>query len=148
MTKVTIYTDGGVRGNGSAEAIGAYGAVLICGHHKKEIKEAFKCVTNNQMELKGAIEALKLLKFPCEVDLYTDSNYVVRGMNEWIHGWIRKNWIASNKKPVANKELWQELELLRNKHKVNFIWVRGHNGNEGNERADQLCNIAMDDYWR
>ena len=145
---VTIYSDGGVRGNGALDAIGAYGAILMVdgSEHKKEIKEAFKGVTNNQMELKGAIESLKLLKYPCNVKLYTDSSYVVNGITKWIQGWVRTNWISASKKPVKNKELWQELLALTQKHNVEFNWVRGHADNELNNRADELCNIAMDEF--
>ncbi len=145
--KVIIGTDGASRGNGKENAIGAFGAVLICGKHRKEIGKAFRGVTNNKMELMAVIEALKLLKFPCEVELFSDSRYVCDAINKnWLLSWERKNWINSSKQPVKNKELWQELLPLLRTHKVNFNWVKGHASHELNNRCDQICNEKMDEF--
>lgn len=149
MKKVVIYTDGASRGNGTKDAIGAYGAILHYGDKKKEISKAFKGVTNNQMELMGVIEALKILKSSCDIEIFSDSKYVCDAFNKnWISGWIKKGWKTSTKKPVANKELWEELISLVNKHDASFNWVKGHADNKGNQRADKLCNLAMDEYIR
>lgn len=151
LTQVTIYTDGASRGNGSEDAIGAYGALLQVKKgdlfHNKEISEAFKGVTNNQMELMAVVKALELLKFPCRVTIYTDSKYVCDAINKrWLDKWIVSHWKTSTKKPVANKDMWQRLEELLKIHVVNFEWVKGHADNEGNIKADLLCNEAMDNY--
>ena len=149
MKKVTIYTDGGCRGNGKENNVGAYGIVLM--HEKedgtllkREISEGFRNVTNNQMELSAVIEALTLLKFPCEVDLYTDSKYVCDAINKkWLEGWVKKGWVNASKQPVKNKELWQMLIPLLQTHKVTFNWVKGHADNFYNNRCDELANLAM-----
>lgn len=151
MKKVTIYSDGACRRNGQPDNIGAYGIVLM--HEKedgtllkREISEGFKNVTNNQMELSGVIEGLSLLKYPCEVDLYTDSKYVCDAINKkWLEGWVKKNWINSQNKPVKNKELWQMLIPLLETHKVTITHVKGHADNFFNNRCDELCNIKMDE---
>lgn len=147
MRKVTIYTDGASRGNGKKDAIGAYGAMLLCDGHKKEISKAFKGVTNNAMELTAVIEALKCLKFKCSVIIFTDSTYISNAINKnWLKNWIANGWKTKSKKSVSNKELWVELVNLLETHNVEFKWVKGHSDNEGNARADELCNIAMDNF--
>ncbi len=138
MSKVIIYTDGASKGN---PGLGGYGAILMYNEHKKEIKGAVPDTTNNKMELTAVIEALKQIKFECSIDIYTDSQYVQRGMTEWITGWKKKNW---NK--VKNIELWQELDSLASSHKVTWNWVKAHNGDPLNERADELANIAIEEY--
>jgi ribonuclease HI len=138
MSKVIIYTDGACKGN---PGLGGYGAILMYNEHKKEIKGAVPDTTNNKMELTAVIEALKQIKFECSIDIYTDSQYVQRGMTEWITGWKKKNW---NK--VKNIELWQELDSLASSHKVTWNWVKAHNGDPLNERADELANIAIEEY--
>ena len=141
MKKVLIYTDGACSGNPGP---GGWGAVLIYGENKKEISGNKKETTNNIMELTAVIEALKLLKEECEVDLYSDSAYVVNGFNNgWIYNWQKNNWKTSNKEDVKNKELWEELYGLTKKHKVNFIKVKGHSDNEFNNRCDTLATTAI-----
>ena len=136
MEKVTIYTDGACSGNPGP---GGWAAVLIYNENRKEISGAKKETTNNIMELTAVIEALKLLKYPCEVDLYSDSAYVVNGFNQgWIYNWRKNNWRTSSKEPVKNKEIWEELYNLSKIHKVNFIKVKGHSTNELNNRCDEL----------
>ena len=152
MKTIIAFTDGGCRGNGKSDAIGAYGVQLNFTDennvtHTKELCKAFKGVTNNQMELQAVIECLKALNQPCKVILMTDSKYVCNAINEkWLQGWIKKGWVNSSKQPVKNKEQWQELVPLLEKHEVQFFWVKGHSDNPGNQRADELCNIAMDEY--
>ena len=137
MQKVTIYTDGACSGNPGP---GGWGAVLMYKDTKKEISGANKDTTNNIMELTAVIEALKMLKFPCEVELYSDSAYVVNAFDKgWIYGWVKNNWKTASKEPVKNKELWQELYNLTKTHKVQFIKVKGHADNEYNNRCDKLA---------
>ncbi len=137
MKKVTIYTDGACSGNPGK---GGWGAVLIYGKIEREISGSEEETTNNKMELTACIEALKLLKEECEVELYSDSAYVVNAFNEnWIEGWIANDWKNSQKKPVANKEIWQELISLCEKHKVTFKKVKGHAGDKYNEICDALA---------
>ncbi len=141
MEKVTIYTDGACSGNPGP---GGWGAILFYKENKKEIYGNNKETTNNIMEITAVIESLKLLKFPCEVDLYSDSAYVVNGFEKgWIYNWMKNNWVNSNKEPVKNKELWQELYNLTKIHKVNFIKVKGHSDNEFNNRCDELARNAI-----
>lgn len=146
MKKVIVYTDGACRGNGRENTIGAYGIVLMYNGAKKEIKKAVLNTTNNIMELTAVIEALSILKEPCEVELYSDSAYVVNAINnKWIDSWLKNGWRTSSKEPVKNKELWESLiEVLKN-HKVKFIKVKGHSDNEYNNRCDALANEAMDE---
>ena len=141
MKKVKIYTDGGCRGNPGP---GGWGALLIYQGHEKELIGSAPATTNNQMEMTAAIEALKQLKEPCEVDLYTDSKYLVQGMTEWLAGWKAKNWRNSQKQPVKNQSLWQALDKLAKIHKIHWHWVKGHDGHPENERVDTLANLAMD----
>ncbi len=138
---VVIYTDGACRGNPGP---GGWGALMTAAGKTKELYGYKAHTTNNEMELTGAIEALNALKIPSKVSLHTDSSYVVKGMTEWIKGWKRKGWITSTKQPVKNKALWQALEEATSRHTVKWIWVRGHAGDPGNERADALANIAID----
>ena len=138
---ITIYTDGACRGNPGP---GGWGATLQCENYKKEIKGFSQLTTNNIMELTAVIEALQLIKNPSEILIITDSTYVKNGINDWIHNWKLKSWRTANKKPVKNKELWQRLDKLSTIHNIKWEWVRGHTGNPGNERADQLANEAID----
>ena len=134
---VTIYTDGACSGNPGA---GGWGAVLIYGNHKKEISGFDPETTNNKMELTAVIRALEMLKSPCNVELYSDSAYVVNAINEkWLENWKAKNWIGSDKKPVKNIELWKALDTLLEKHNVHFNKVKGHADNELNNRCDTLA---------
>lgn len=146
LKEVEIYTDGACRGNGKENNIGAYGIVLIYGDKNKEIRKSFRSTTNNIMELLSVIDALDMLKEPCNVKIYSDSAYVVNAINEkWIEGWLKTNWINSAKKPVKNRELWERLVPLLKKHQVKFVKVKGHSDNEFNNRCDDLANIAMDE---
>ncbi len=141
MEKVTIYTDGACSGNPGP---GGWAAVLIYNENRKEISGGKKETTNNIMELTAVIEALKLLKYPCEVDLYSDSAYVVNGFNQgWIYNWKKNNWKTSSKEPVKNKEIWEELYNLTKIHRVNFKKVKGHSTNELNNRCDELAREAI-----
>ena len=141
MEEVTIYTDGACSGNPGP---GGWGAILMMGDHKKEISGGLKETTNNVMELTAVIEALKLLKRPCKVYLYSDSAYVVNAFEQkWIYGWIKKNWKTSSNEPVKNKELWQELYNLTKVHDINFNKVKGHSDNEFNNRCDELARAAI-----
>lgn len=141
MDKVTIYTDGACSGNPGP---GGWGSILMAGSNQKEISGGQKDTTNNIMELTAVIEALKLLKRPCEVDLYSDSAYVVNAfLQDWISGWIKNNWKNSSKEEVKNKELWQELVELTQTHKVTFHKVKGHSDNEYNNRCDELARNAI-----
>lgn len=134
--KVVIYTDGACSGNPGP---GGWGAVLFYGKRTKEIYGSQKETTNNQMELKAAIEALWALKEPCDVELYTDSHYVKDGITKWIFNWKKNGWRTANRKPVKNAELWQELEKALERHNVEWKWVKGHDGDPGNEKADSLA---------
>jgi len=137
MEKVVIYTDGACSGNPGP---GGWGAILMYKGVKKEISGGNKQTTNNIMELTAVIEGLKMLKFPCEVDLYSDSAYVVNAFEQkWIDNWLKKNWKTASGDGVKNKELWQELYALTQTHKVNFIKVKGHSDNEYNNRCDELA---------
>ncbi len=141
LEEVTIYTDGACSGNPGP---GGWGAILMLGENKKEISGGKKDTTNNVMELTAVIEALKLLKRPCKVDLYSDSAYVVNAfLQDWISGWVKKNWKNSNKEEVKNKELWQELIELTKVHQVVFHKVKGHSDNEYNNRCDELARKAI-----
>ena len=134
---VTIYTDGACKGNPGP---GGWGAWLAMGEHEKELFGGEKLTTNNRMELTAVIEALASLKRSCEVTIHTDSEYVRKGITEWIHGWKQRGWKTADRKPVKNAELWQRLDALRALHQVHWRWVKGHSGDAGNERADALAN--------
>jgi len=118
--------------------------VLIFGPHEKELSGAEPLTTNNRMELTAAIRALAALKRPCDVALYTDSQYLRSGITEWLEQWKQRNWRTSDRKPVKNVDLWQALEAEIQRHRIEWHWVRGHAGNPGNERADRLANEAID----
>ena len=142
MEKVTIYTDGACSGNPGP---GGWGAILMYQGNKKEISGGKKNTTNNEMELTAVIEALKMLKFPCQVDLYSDSAYVVNAfLQNWIGNWIKNNWKTSSKEPVKNQELWKKLYELTKTHQVKFIKVKGHSDNEFNNRCDELARNAIE----
>lgn len=146
MKKVTIYTDGACRGNGKEKTVGAYGIVFMYNEAEKEIKKAFKDTTNNIMELSAVIDALSMLKEPCEVKIHSDSAYVINAINQkWIENWQKNGWKTANKEPVKNRELWEKLIELIRYHKVAFIKVKGHSDNEWNNRCDKLANEAMDE---
>lgn len=141
MEKVIIYTDGACSGNPGP---GGWGAVLMYNDVKKEISGCKKDTTNNVMELTAVVQGLKLLKYPCEVDLYSDSSYVVNAFDKgWIYNWMKNNWQTANKEPVKNKEIWEELYELTKTHKVNFKKVKGHSDNEYNNRCDELARKAI-----
>ncbi len=145
MSSVTIHTDGACSGNPGP---GGWGAVLQYGDKVKELKGGEALTTNNKMELTAAISALNALTRPCEVELHTDSNYVKDGLTKWIHGWKKNGWRTADKKPVKNVELWQALDEATRRHKITWHWVKGHNGDEMNERADQLANEGMEPFKR
>ena len=141
MEEVIIYTDGACSGNPGP---GGWGSILMYKGNKKEISGGKEDTTNNVMELTAVIEGLKLLKFPCKVKLYSDSAYVVNAfLQKWIYGWLKNGWVNSNKEPVKNKELWQELYELTKVHEVEFIKVKGHSDNEFNNRCDELARNAI-----
>lgn len=141
--KVVIYTDGACSGNPGP---GGWGAILTYGKHRKEIFGGEAETTNNRMELLAAISALESLKRHSVVELFTDSNYVMQGITEWIHGWKRNGWRTADKKPVKNLDLWQRLEEAKLKHEVHWRWVKGHAGHLENERADELARQGMAEF--
>lgn len=141
MKKVIIYTDGACSGNPGP---GGWGAILMYDGIKKEISGGKKDTTNNVMEITAVIEGLRLLKYPCEVEVYSDSAYVVNAFNQhWIEGWKKNGWKNSSKEEVKNRELWEELNELTNIHTVTFIKVKGHSDNELNNRCDELARTAI-----
>ncbi len=142
MSSIIIYTDGACRGNPGP---GGWGAVLQYGETKRELFGYVVHTTNNRMELMAAIEALKTLKRVCEVELHTDSEYVRKGITEWLPQWKKRDWKTSAKKPVKNADLWQSLEQAASRHSVTWRWVKGHAGVPGNEHADRLANKAIDE---
>ena len=142
---IIIYTDGGCRGN---PGIGAWGAILLSEKHnlRLEVGESEEHTTNNKMEMQAAIKALERLKHSHNIKLYSDSAYLVNGMNSWIYSWQKNNWIKSDKKPVENKDYWLKLIELSKKHTIEFIKVKGHSLNKENNRADEIVNILMDEH--
>ncbi len=140
MKKVEIFTDGGCKGNPGP---GGYGCIIKQNGDIQEIKGGHPQTTNNIMEMTAAIVALKQIQDPCEIKLTTDSQYVVKGVTEWMKGWIRNGWKTVSRQPVKNQELWQELHELNQRHTITWIWVKGHNGHPENERCDQLANEAI-----
>ena len=142
MKKVEIYTDGGARGNPGP---GGFGAVVTFSRHRKELNGAFDHTTNNRMELMAAIVALGILKEPCAITLHSDSKYLVDAMTKgWLTGWKKRGWIKSDKKPVLNRDLWKQLDQATGGHTISWKWVKGHAGNELNERCDALVHEAID----
>jgi ribonuclease HI len=137
---VEIFTDGACSGNPGP---GGYGSILRCGGKTKEISGYDLHTTNNRMEMMGVIEALRLLKKPCIIRIVTDSNYVVKGMTQWLPGWIKRNWVNKRKRPVLNRDLWEMLLNLSKPHEIEWVWVRGHAGHEENERCDELAKRAI-----
>ena len=142
MNEVTIYTDGACSGNPGK---GGWGAILIYAREKKYMSGSKQLTTNNQMELTATIEALKAILKPSNIALYTDSQYVKNGITSWIFNWKKNGWKTANKKPVANKDLWIELEKYVDFHSVNWFWVKGHSGDHYNEIADELAVKAMNE---
>jgi ribonuclease HI len=137
---VEIFTDGACSGN---PGLGGYGAILKYGREIKEISGYEYETTNNRMEMTAVIKALELLKRPCKIRIFTDSTYVVKGMTEWVTGWIKRNWLNSRKKPILNKDLWERLLKLSQSHQIEWKWIRGHHGHPENERCDQLARNAI-----
>lgn len=138
--KVIIYTDGACSKN---PGVGGWGAVLLYGGAQKQISGKEEMTTNNRMELQAVIQALKILKRSCEVELYTDSKYVQQGISTWIHNWKKNGWRTADKKPIKNQDLWQELDEQSKRHQVNWKWVKGHSDNEYNNLADKLATEAI-----
>jgi len=138
--EIEAYVDGACSGNPGP---GGWGVLLRAGGHEKELCGGEPATTNQRMELTAAIEALRALKRPSHITIHSDSKYVVTGMTEWIHNWKPKGWKTAGKKPVANLELWQELDRLAAQHRVTWQWVKGHAGHEGNERADELARRGV-----
>ncbi len=138
---VQIYTDGACRGN---PGIGGWGASLNYNGKRKEIYGGEPETTNNRMEMTAVIEALKALKEPSDLTINSDSKYVLNGINEWLPNWKKRNWKTASRKPVKNVDLWQALDALTQAHTIEWVWVKGHSGNPGNERADELANMGID----
>ena len=139
--KVVIYTDGACRGNPGP---GGWGAILIAANGtEKQLCGGERATTNNRMELMAAIQALEALKKPCKVELHTDSQYVMKGITEWVRGWKARGWKTAAREPVKNEDLWRRLDEARARHDVDWRWVKGHAGHELNERADELANLGM-----
>ena len=141
MSIVEIYTDGACRGNPGP---GGWGALLSSGEHEKELSGAEPETTNNRMELTAVIRALEALKRPTEARIFTDSEYVRRGITEWVKNWKARGWKTADRKPVKNQDLWERLDALAAGHKIDWRWVKGHSGVPGNERVDRLANQAID----
>jgi ribonuclease HI len=138
--KVTIFTDGACSGNPGP---GGYGAVLISGGHRKEIKGGEAMTTNNRMELTAAITALEALKRPSTVEVHTDSQYLRLGITQWLDGWKRNGWRTASRQPVRNDDLWKRLDEAARRHHIDWRWVKGHAGHDGNERADELAREGL-----
>ncbi len=141
MEKVEIYTDGACKGNPGP---GGWGVLLRAGKHEKRLCGGEPNTTNNRMELTAAIEGLQALKRPCHIVLTTDSEYVRKGITEWLQGWKSRGWKNSAKKPVKNADLWQKLDELTQKHQIQWCWVKGHSGHPENEIADELANLGVE----
>ena len=137
---VRIYTDGACKGNPGP---GGWGALLRSGEHERELYGGEPATTNNRMELTAVIRALAALKQPSEVEIYTDSEYVMKGITEWLAAWKRRGWKTADRKPVKNADLWRELDELAGRHEIRWHWVRGHSGHPENERADALANRGV-----
>ena len=145
MSDIEIWTDGACSGNPGP---GGWGAVIDCEKGRKELYGSEADTTNNRMEMMAAIEALNAIKPGPKILLHTDSKYVMDGITEWIHGWKKRGWKTASKKPVKNKDLWQALDTANAKHDVTWNWVKGHDGNEGNERADALARLGAEEVAR
>ena len=141
MKSVILYTDGACRGNPGP---GGWGVWFQHGKHKKELFGGEPESTNNRMELTAAIRGLAALSSPWEIELYTDSKYVLQGITEWMPDWKKRNWKTAAKKPVKNVDLWKQLDTEASRHKIDWYWVKGHNGDPGNEKADELANQGID----
>ena len=137
MKKVVIHSDGGCHGNPGP---GGWAAVLTHGKHSRVIRGGSPATTNNRMELQAAIEALNALKEPCEVAFYTDSQYVKKGVESWVHGWKKNGWKTSTREPVKNEDLWRALDAAQSRHRVHWNWLKGHAGHKGNEQCDAVAN--------
>ena len=142
---VIIYTDGACKGN---PGVGGWGALLELNGREKELCGGERLTTNNRMELTAVIRALEALKRRCSVQLHTDSKYVQQGITEWIHNWKKRGWRTTDKKPVKNDDLWRELDALSQQHDIEWLWVKGHAGHNGNERADELANRGVESILR
>ncbi|MEE4174906.1 MAG: ribonuclease HI [Xanthomonadales bacterium] len=140
MSRVELYTDGACSGNPGP---GGWGALLLYGDHRRELCGGEPETTNNRMELQAVIEGVRALKRAVPITIYTDSTYVMKGITEWISGWKRNGWKTAAKKPVKNEDLWRELDAVLEGHDVQWRWVRGHAGNAGNERADELAREGI-----
>ena len=140
MKKVVIHSDGGCHGNPGP---GGWAATLSYGHHNRELSGGEPTTTNNRMELQAAIEALRALKEPCEVEFFTDSEYVKNGVTTWLATWKTNGWRTKSKKPVKNADLWRALDAATARHKVRWNWLKGHSGHDSNERCDLLANEAI-----
>ncbi|TXH05082.1 MAG: ribonuclease HI [Nevskiaceae bacterium] len=145
MKKIVIYTDGACKGNPGP---GGWGALLSYNGRSKTLKGGEPATTNNRMELMAAISALESLREPCEVLLHTDSKYVMDGLTQWLPNWKARGWRTADKKPVKNQDLWQRLDAAVQRHRIDWRWVKGHAGDPGNERADQLANEAIEEAMR
>lgn len=142
MSHIEIYTDGACRGNPGP---GGWGALLLAGEHRKELSGSERLTTNNRMELLAAIRGLEALKKPgTSARVYTDSQYVIKGISEWVASWKKRGWKTADKKPVKNQDLWEQLDAIASTHDLEWHWVRGHSGVEGNEHVDRLANEAID----
>jgi ribonuclease HI len=139
-TPIEIFCDGACSGNPGP---GGFGAILRAGNKMRELSGGEKETTNNRMEMTAAITALEALSRPCRVTVTTDSQYLVKGMNEWLHGWLRKGWLNSKKEPVLNRDLWERLNALAAVHDIEWRWVKGHDGHAENERCDELARLAI-----
>ena len=142
MDEVTVYTDGACRGNPGP---GGWGAILIARGKERELWGGDSATTNNRMELSAVIRALEALKRRCRVTLYTDSKYVIQGIEDWMPGWKKRDWKTADRKPVKNRDLWEALDALTASHDITWHWVKGHAGDAGNERADALANRGIDE---
>lgn len=142
MALIDIYTDGACKGN---PGVGGWGALMVSGGHRKELFGGEAHTTNNRMELLAVIRALEALRGPSEIVIHTDSQYVQKGITEWMRGWKARGWKTADRKPVKNADLWAELDELQGRHRIQWRWVRGHSGHPGNEAADALANRGVEE---
>lgn len=143
MKKLTLYTDGACSGNPGP---GGWACILIYGGHEKELSGGAAETTNNRMEMTAALEGLKALKRPCKVEFYTDSNYLKDGVTQWLAGWKKRGWKTATKKPVKNQDIWEQLDQVIQNHQIEWHWVKGHAGDEYNERCDELAREALEEF--